>query len=126
MVHRVRASVRFTKASGLGPWAKAQMDVRYAQAIHLNEGLANEEPKRNEVVAGEDHDIFICDLPLMNEAHAVDAFNTLTAASVFHPQHVSAFPGEDGGPSWVERHTCGHDEDPPQPCVVQQRKELPE
>jgi len=76
-VYRVRAYVRL--GGGLATWARDQMAVRYSQAIHLNEGLENEELKKNEVT---DTNLFECDLPLMDEAHAIDAYNTLTSASV--------------------------------------------
>ena len=111
-LHRVRAHVRL--GGGLATWARDQMAVRHGQAVHINEGLDNEEPKRNEVVDG---DLFICDLPLMNEAHAIDAYNTLTSASVL--AWVVA-PGEEE--QWyIERHTCHHDEDPVLPCAVNER-----
>jgi len=131
MLYRLRANVRFTKSSGLATWARDQMNVRHGQAVHINEGLSNEEPKYNEILEDDtstDHEVFSCDLPLMDEAHAQDAFNTLTDASVFNETYVSAFPGEgnEDSPSWVERHNCYHDENPPNPCVTVERKTLPE
>lgn len=122
MLHRLRAQIRFTKASGLATWAYNQMVLRHTQAVYINSGLANEEPKYNEVVPGTTHDVYRCDLPLMNAAHAQDAYNTLGAASVFHPAYVSAFPDDDT-PSWIEYHACGHDEG--EPCSVVSRKTLP-
>jgi len=111
-IHRVRAHVRL--GGGMAVWARDQMTVRYGQAVHLNEGLANEEVKRNEVIDG---NLFICDLPLMNEAHAIDAYNTLTSAAVL--AWVVA-PGEEE--QWfIERHVCHHDEQPPLPCVSVER-----
>ena len=114
-LHRLRAHVRL--GGGLATWARDQMAVRHGQAVHINEGLANEEPKRNEVV---DTNLFICDLPLMNESHAIDAYNTLTAESVL--AWVVA-PGEEE--SWyIERHTCHHEGGPGllrQPCVTAER-----
>ena len=127
-LHRIRARIRFTNSSGLATWARDQMAVRHGQAVHINEGLENEEPKYNETfTAGPDHTGFRCDLPLMDAAHAQDAFNTLTAGSVFHPAHVSAFPGEDGPePSFVEYHLCKNGDTPTQPCEMVDRAILPE
>lgn len=113
-IHRIRCSMRFTKTSGMAPWVYAQMDVRYGQAVHINEGLAEEEQKRNEVIEDGDHEFAICDLPLMNEAHAVDAFNTLSDASVM--AHIE--DDDQGGPSWIEHHICRHDETPNKPCEI--------
>lgn len=96
------------------------MAVRHGQAVHVNEGLANEESKLNEIAASGDlHQEFRCDLPLMDESHAVDAYNTLTSITaqmvLFESDEEVAF---------VEHHTCGHDEDPPVPCVVVSRHEV--
>ena len=129
MLNRLQARIRFTKASGLATWAYNQMAVRHGQAIHINEGLANEEPAVNEVTEdGADHEVYTCDLPLMDEAHADDAYNTLTAGSVFHPDYVSGFDDGEGGvtPSYVERHDCYHDETPTKPCAVVAVKRIPE
>ena len=119
--------MRFTSASGLANWCKAQMDVRYGQAVHIRQGEPSEESPRNEVEdTGDGHEIFFCDLPLMNEAHAVDAFATLSDHNVLG----QALPFEDDGveedvPSWVERHVCDHAEDVRQGCAVAQRAENP-
>ena len=119
-INRVRARLRFTNASGLAAWAEANMAVRYNQAISINEGLANEELKRNEVVAdGPNHSVFNLDVPLMDEANAIDAFNTLNAPSVAAQIEV-----EEGGLCFIERHTCYHDEDPPQGCTIDERIEF--
>ena len=127
-LHRIRARIRFTNSSGLATWARDQMAVRHEQAVNINEGLANEELKYNETfAAGQDHTGFRCDLPLMDAAHAQDAFNTLTAASVFHPAHVSAFDGEDGPePSFVERDECDHGDTERSGCVIVDYAQLPE
>ena len=98
------------------------MAVRYQMAVHINVGTDAEEPPINEVIEGGDHRVFECDLPLMDEAHAADAYNTLTAASV--TAHAVAFP-EGEGPGFVEHHTCRHDETPRQPCTVVNRQEVP-
>ena len=122
-LHRIRARLRFTTASGMATWCRDNMAVRHGQAVHINEGLANEELKFNEVVAsGDSHQEFRCDLPLMDEAAAVDAFSTLTPQSL-KDQMV---PLEDEESiAFVEHHTCGHDESPPLPCVVVDRYEVP-
>ena len=111
-INRVRARLRFTNASGLATWAKANMEVRYTQAIHLNEGLANEELKKNDFIAdGASHGMYELDIPLMNEAHAIDAYNTLNAIMAW------VVPETDGD-CFLERHTCYHDEGSPSGCVV--------
>lgn len=98
------------------------MAVRYGQAVYINQGLANEESKRNEIASdGSDNEVFECDLPLMNEAAAVDAYSTLTAPSI--RGHMIPFDA-DQETAFVEHHTCGHDEDPPTPCVVVSRHEV--
>ena len=129
MLNRLRARVRFTKASGMADWAKAQMDVRYGQAVHINQGEPNEELAVNEVTPDDpDHEIFVCDLPLMDEAHADDAYATLTSASVFNSTYVSGFDDGEGGvtPSYVERHDCDHHEPDRQGCKVVAVKRIPE
>ena len=129
MLNRVRARIRFTASSGMAGWAKAQMDVRYGQAVHINEGDPNEEPAVNQVTEdGADHEIFTCDLPLMDAAHADDAYNTLTAESVFNSTYVSGFDDGEGGvtPSYVERHDCFHDTTPNMPCAGVAIKRIPE
>lgn len=125
MLHRVRAHMRFTKGGGLATWCRDNMSVRHGQAVHVNPGTANEEPKRNEVIeVGNGKQEFVCDLPLMDSAHAQDAFNTLSAATVLGQSE--AIPDDAGTrPSWVERHTCHHDESPPQACTVDDRAEGP-
>ena len=124
-LHRIRAHMRFTVASGLATWCRDNMQVRFEQAVHVNEGLANEEPKRNEVTDHGSHEEYHCDLPLMDEAHAIDAFNTLSDANVLGQS--LAIPDEDGArPSWVERHTCHHEQVPVQPCTVNALAEGPE
>ena len=119
MLHRVIARLRFTKASGMAPWAHAQMAVRHGMAVHINEGEDNAEPKYNEVIDEGSEQILRCNLPLLNEAHAADAYATLTVGSVW--AWLSApHPGET---LFVEHHTCGHDETPHVPCAVVARKE---
>ena len=113
-INRVRARLRFTNASGMAAWAKANMEVRYTQAIHLNEGLANEELKKNDFIAdGASHGMYELDIPLMNEAHAIDAYNTLNAIMSWvvpeNPNSEECF---------LERHTCYHDEGTPSGCVI--------
>lgn len=117
------------KASGMATWCRDQMAVRYDQAVHINQGDPNEELAVNEVTPDDpDHEIFTCDLPLMDEAHADDAYATLTDASVFNETYVSGFDDGGGGvtPSYVERHDCHHDETPTKPCVTVAVKRIPE
>lgn len=92
------------------------MDVRYGQAVHINEGLANEEQKRNEVVeVDDDNERFICDLPLQDEAAAQDAYDTLSAESVWY--HALEAQGEMDSGSYINLHQCFHEETPNQPCI---------
>ena len=129
MLNRVQARIRFTKASGLATWCYDQMAVRYGQAVHINEGDPNEELAVNQVTEyGEDHEVYTCDLPLMDAAHADDAYNTLTSDSVFNSTYVSGFDDGEGGttPSHVTRHDCYHDETPTLPCAVVATKRIPE
>lgn len=109
-LHRILAHMRYSTASGLATWCRDNMAVRFAQAVHVNPGLPNEEAPVNEVVDEGATQRFRCDLPLMNEAHAADAFNTLSTASVI--VQTLPLPGSAPGetrPSWVEHHTCDHD-----------------
>lgn len=112
MLHRLRATVRFPTASGMAAWAHAQMVERHGMARDIREGEANEEPRRNEIIDEGDHQTFHCDLPLLDAAHAADAFATLTAASV-----LALATG------WrVAHHVCYHDEIPPKPCEIVARQ----
>lgn len=120
MLHRLRARIRYPKTSGLAGWSKAQMGVRHGQAVHIKQGQTNEEPKKNQIVDDGDYEIFECDLPLLNEAHAQDAFNTLGAESVW-VQAVNLDDGEQSS-SWIEYHLCRHDETSQQPCSIINRK----
>lgn len=97
------------------------MAVRYDQATHINEGLANEEQKYNiKREWDSDNNEFLCDLPLLDESHAADAFNTMTAASVW------AWLTDGVGVNWVEHHTCDHDQDERDGCKKQSYKEYGE
>ena len=114
--------MRFPTSSGMATWARDNMAVRYQQAVHIRAGEPAEEPPVNEVVDDGNRQVFRCDLPLMDEAHAIDAFATLTDANVLGQSE--AHPDEDGPvPSWVDRHTCDHDEDVRSGCVVVDRRE---
>lgn len=106
------AHVTYPTSSGLAVWSRDQMAVRHGQAVHINPGAANEEAPLNEVVdQGDGTSIFRCDLPLMDEAAAVDALSTLTTAAIW--QQALPLPDLDGEPTpaWVEHHLCDHDED---------------
>ena len=124
MLDRVRAHMRFTRNSGLATWCRDNMQVRYQQAVHIRPGEAAEEAPVNEVTDDGDRQVFRCDLPLMDEAHAIDAFATLTDANVLgqsepHPSQDEAVP------SWVDRHQCDHEDDIRSGCVVMARSEGP-
>lgn len=110
--------MRFPTSSGMATWCRDNMAVRHEQAVHINDGTEAEEPKRNEVTDDGDHQIFRCDLPLMDDAHAADAFSTINGVMGW------AVPlGDEAGPSWVEHHTCHHDETPGKPCEVVSRED---
>ena len=123
MLNRVRAHMRFTRNSGLATWCRDNMQVRYDQAVHIRQGEPAEEAPVNEVVQDGSRDEFRCDLPLMDEAHAIDAVNTLSAATVLGQSEP--IPNEIDGsrPSWVERHRCDHQDDVREGCVVIDRQE---
>ena len=124
MLHRVRAHMRFTAASGLAVWCRDNMDIRYQQAVHIRQGEPAEEPPVNEVTDDGDRQVFRCDLPLMDEAHAIDAFATLSDANVLGQSEPH--PTLDGPElSWVDRHQCDHDEDDRAGCAVDERAEGP-
>lgn len=131
MLNRLRANIRFTKSSGLATWSRDQLNVRYGQAVHINEGLANEELAINEILpdnTSTDHEVYKCDIPLSDYANAKDAFDTITAASVFHETHVSGFPGEVEGEvtsSWVELHECDHNESERSGCSTLEITRIP-
>lgn len=118
MLNRLRARVRYPTSSGLATWSRDQMAVRFDQAVHINPGAANEEAPQNYITdLGDDTELFVCDLPLMDEAAATDALATLTDASVFG-QALSIESDEGTQPSWVEHHACDHDESPRTGCQV--------
>jgi len=121
MNHRVRANMRFTAASGLAIWCRDQMAVRYDQSVVIREGDPNEEAPVNEVEPDGDHERFRCDLILADESAAVDAFATLSDHTVLNQAEPSDTEDGDDIPSWVERHECRHDHDPPGPCIVVER-----
>lgn len=112
--------MRFSGASGMATWCRDNLAVRYQQAVHINPGSNAEEAPLNEVVAEGDHQIFRCDLPLLDAAHAADAYATLSAITSW----VVAEPDDTTGPSYIEQHTCHHDETPRQPCEVVSRVEV--
>lgn len=117
-LHRLRARLVFPASSGMAQWAKDQLQVRHDQATHINEGAKNEEQKYNILNDYEDDKQEIkCDLPLLDEAHAQDAYATLTDASVW--THLA----EGVGVNWVEHHTCDHDEEVRTGCKTVSRKE---
>ena len=120
MLHRVRALMRFPTSSGMATWARDNMAVRYEQAVHIRPGEAAEEAPANVVTDDGDRQVFRCDLPLMDGAHAQDAVETLAAVFPWSEPH----PSEDGPePSWVEYHQCDHADDNRDGCVVIDRRE---
>lgn len=120
MLHRLRARMLFP-AGHWGPvWCRDQMAVRYGQAVHIRQGEAAEEAPVNEVVG----DLFVCDLPLMDEVAAQDALATLSDANVLG-QTVPMVDLDTSTPSFVEVHTCDHDENVRSGCVVVARNEGP-
>jgi hypothetical protein len=121
MLHRVRAHMRFPEGHWGPQWCYNQMVVRYGQATHIRPGEPDKEPPINEV----DGDVFRCDLPLMNEAHAIDALATLSDHNVLGVTIPVQVDGDEVQLSWVERHTCDHDEEVRSGCVVVARNEGP-
>ena len=115
MAWRLRARLRFTNASGLGPWAYAQNEVRLGMAVTLNGGTPYQEVSFHSVVttgptAG--RGLYTADLAFPEDRHdlAVDTYNTLTAPSVIAPVYLN--PPSTGYPptySFVEVHHCLHD-----------------
>ena len=96
-----------------GPqWCHDQMAVRYQQAVHIRQGEAAEESPSNVV----DGDLFRCDLPLMDEAAAQDAFATLSDHNVLGV--TVPLDGDDPAPSWVEYHLCDHADSVRDGCTV--------
>lgn len=120
LLHRLRARMQFSPGSGLAQWCYDQMIVRHGQAVHIRQGKPAEEAPVNEVAG----DLFVCDLPLMDEAAAVDALATLSDANVLGVT-VPIIDDDDGSsvPSWVEHHRCDHDDDVRSGCVVVARNE---
>lgn len=122
MLHRLRAHVAYTTASGLATWSRDQMAVRYEQAVHIREGEPAEEAPVNEITDVGDLQVFRCDLPLMDEAAAADALATLTSDAVFG--QAQPIPGDlSDRPSFVEHHLCDHDEDDRSGCTIIDRVE---
>jgi len=94
-------------------------------AVHIRPGTqASEEPVNQVADLNGARQEFRCDLPLMDEAHAIDALNTLSAPTVLGVSEPLP-SGEGARPSWVEYHVCDHDEDDRSGCVVVERREGP-
>lgn len=115
-LHRFKCRLRFTAASGMGPWARDQMAVRHAMAVHINEGAANEELKRHQLTDDGDHQIYECDLPLLDESHAASAYDTMAT--------LKPWIESDDVECFIEHHVCYHDETPVKPCVIVRREVL--
>lgn len=114
--------MRFTRQSGLATWCRDNMGVRYQMAVHIRPDEPGEEEPVNEVTRAGNSDVFRCDLPLMDEAHALDAVATLGAIIGQSQPH----PDPDGAePSWAEYHRCDHADDARGGCVVVDRREGP-
>ena len=119
MLHRLRARQRHTNTSGLASWCRDQMAVRYGQAVHINPDTPNEEAPVNMVAdLGDGTTLFACDLPLMDEAAAVDALATLSDLNVLGQSLTIDDDMGEGSPSWVEHHLCDHDEPSRSGCTV--------
>lgn len=120
MADRFRAHLRFQPASGMAAWVKGQMgDIdlgtgRMGMAFHLNENSSNAEFSYC-TVDGDDVRIDVF-WPDDRTDLADDTIATLTAVTAWlRPVEVN----EDGHSirSWMDRHSCTHDQDPPQPCA---------
>lgn len=117
LLNRLRARMLFP-AGHWGPtWCRDQMAVRHGQALYIRQGEPAEEAPVNLV----DGDLFVCNLPLMDEAAAIDALATLSDANVLGV----TIPDLEGIPSWVEHHTCDHAEDFRNGCVTVTKNEGP-
>ena len=98
------------------------MAVRHEQAVTIRPGEPAEEPRVNEVRDG--GELFVCELPLAEQAEAEDALATLTAPSVWDQAvPVSDDDPEQPSPSWAEYHLCDHAEDHRTGCSVVFREE---
>lgn len=105
-----------------GPqWCYDQMAVRFGQAVHIRPGELAEESPVN-LIEG---DRFICDLPLMDAAAATDALATLSDPTVLGATVPLVSDGVETTPSWVEHHTCDHDENVRSGCAVIAKNEGP-
>lgn len=120
LLHRLRARMQFSPGSGLAQWCYDQMTVRHGQAVHIRQGEPAEEAPVNVV----DGDLFVCDLPLMDEAAATDALATLSDPTMLGVT-VQLVSGDDSTPSWVEHHLCDHAEDSRTGCTVVARHQGP-
>lgn len=118
MLHRLRARMRFPDGHWGPVWCRDQMAVRYGQAVHIRQG----EPAEEAPVNVADGPLFVCDLPLADEAAATDALATLSDANVLG---VTVVLPEEQEPSWVEYHRCDHADDVRAGCVVVARNEGP-
>lgn len=116
MKHRIKAKMIWQVASGMAAWCEAQMAVRYTQSVYIRQGDPEEEAPFNEADTSGNPHVFTCDLILGNEAAAIDAFNTLTSASLM------AWLEDTDEVSYVEHHKCYHDESN-QSCEIVHRKE---
>ena len=121
MLHRLRAQMRFPDGHWGPTWCRDQMAVRYGQAVHIRQAEPAEESPVN-LVEG---NLFRCDLPLMDEAAAVDALATLSDANVLGQTVPLLVLDSVLRPSWVEHHRCDHADDVRGGCVVVELREGP-
>jgi hypothetical protein len=120
MLHRLRVHMRFPEGHWGPQWCYDQMAVRFTSAAFINPGKANRESALNYMSGS----IYKCDIPLVNEIRAIDAFNTLSDPSILG---VTVRLSDDNEHSWVERHICDHDagNSKRSGCIITARSEGP-
>lgn len=122
--HRLRCHIRLgdTKATNLANNASGYFD----RAVHIREGGPAEERKRLDVVdVGGGFSDVIGDLPLSDETDASDGFTLLANALSDSGSIGNGSDVDPTRPSWVERHTCDHEDDARNGCVVDEFQEGP-
>ena len=114
-VWKVKGRMRWTTASGLGAWARAQNAVRLSQATTLRPGDGRAVEASYDEVTPEGHYIFTMVFPSNRQKLANDTFDTLTAPSVTDAAWMHPVTEDDF--SKVTVHQCNHDIVPPTPCT---------
>lgn len=123
-LYRLRAHMRLKKSTANN--AADNQSARHDRAATIRAGTVAEEPKHLSAVdVGGGKADFVCDLPLSDETDAADGYALL--ADLLPDSEPVPVDGGSTRPSWVERHTCQHEDtaDTVRACVVDEFAEGP-